>query len=451
MSPDPTLRDCALDEVASVVQAESGRILSVLDALHADPELSGREERAAARLKSELRAEGFEIESDSGGLPTAFVARKGPRGLPVPAVGDTGAGVKPKPDSRGVATGGGTARGGAAPVRIAFLAEYDALPEIGHGCGHNLIAASALGAAIAVGRVAGRLGAEIWLVGTPAEETIGGKVVLAARGVFDGLDAALMVHPGSEHRAWTDSLACRSLQVEFHGRAAHAVAHPDKGVNALDAMIQLFVAVDHIRRASRRDVRIPGVILEGGVRPNVVPARAVAQFSVRAGDGAEREEVVRRLRRAVEGISLATGCTCVIRFTDNPYDEMASNRALAAVYKAHLAAEGIATHDEPREHKGSLDMGNVSWRVPSIHPYVAIVPPEVASHTEAFAAASVSPAGREGTLLSARTMARTAVDLMCDPDLRETVRTEFAAMRQAALVSRGPGFDTPGELILERP
>ena len=421
--PSATAREAALAEVCRVVASERARILSVLDALHADPELSAQEERAVRRLQEELRAEGFSIETQAGGLPTAFVARKG-----AAAVADA-----------------------PSPVRIAFLAEYDALPGIGHGCGHNLIAAAALGAAIAAGRVAESLGAEVALVGTPAEETIGGKVVLAARAVFDGFDAAMMVHPGSEHRAWTDSLACRSLQVEFHGRAAHAVAHPDKGINALDALLQLFVAVDHIRRASRRDVRIPGVILEGGERPNVVPALAVAQFSVRAGTGLERDEVVARLRRAVDGIASATGCRSVVRFTDNPYEEMLSSRSLAAVYRDHLAAEGVATCDEPREHKGSLDMGNVSWRVPAIHPYVAIAPPQIATHTEAFAAASVSDAGRAGALLSARTMARTAVDLMCDADLRHRVRAEFEAMRQAAVASRGPDFDVPAELILERP
>ncbi|PYT09641.1 MAG: amidohydrolase [Acidobacteria bacterium] len=299
-------------------------------------------------------------------------------------------------------------------MRVGFLAEYDALPGLGHACGHNLIAAAAIGAGIAVGRLVDLLGGEILVFGTPAEETIG-------------------------------------VQVEFHGKPAHAVAHPDKGINALDAMIQLFIAADHIRRSSRRDVRIPGVILEGGVRPNVVPERAVAQFSIRAPTSPERDEVVARMRRWVESIALASGCSFAFQFTDNPYDEMITNRTLAEIYKGHLASEGVATRDEPREHMGSLDMGNVSFRVPAIHAYVAIVPPDVASHTQTFALATVTQTGKQAALLAAKTLGRTAVDLLCDSGLVARVREEFAAMRAAAKTTRGEGFDAPRDYILDRP
>jgi metal-dependent amidase/aminoacylase/carboxypeptidase family protein len=260
-----------------------------------------------------------------------------------------------------------------------------------------------------------------------------------------------MVHPGYEHRVYTDSLACRSVQVEFFGRAAHAVAHPEKGINALDALIQLFIAIEHIRKSGGRDVSLPGGILHGGVRANVVPDRSVGQFSIRASTAVERDGLIDRLRRTVEAIASATGCQGTVTFIDNPYDEMITNRTLAAVYGRHLASESITTVDGPREHKGSLDMGNVSYRVAAIHPYVAIAPPEVASHTPAFAEATVSERGEQATLLSARTLAKTAVDLMGDAELLARVRREFAEHRAKAGAGRGAGSDTPDELIMERP
>ncbi len=410
--PDPRRLSRRAAVVAAVEEA-APVILGHLDALHADPELSGEERRAAARLTASLETEGFEVRRGLAGLDTAFQA---------------------------------TRRLGPGPA-VAFLAEYDALPGLGHGCGHNLIAAAAIGAGLAAVRAAGA--GEIRVIGTPAEETVGGKIVLAESGMFDGIDAALMVHPGNEDRVFTDSLACHSVQIEFQGRAAHAVAHPEKGINALDALVQLYMAAAQIQKSSPRDVHLPGVLTEGGVRANVVPERAVGQWTVRAPDAAIRNRTVGRLRAAAEGIAAATGCTVRIVSLDNPYEAMRTNHTIAARAREHFAAEGVATADAPRENKGSLDMGNVSVRTPSLHAYVRIAPPEVPSHSAAFAAASVSGAGRAAALLAARVLAATASDFIAEQDLADSARAEFAAARAGAGPAGTPPVETP--LLRARP
>jgi len=367
--------------------------------LHDHPELSMEERRSSALLAGALRDAGFDVQVGAAGLPTAFVAAR---------------------------------RGAAGPgPRIAFLAEYDALPGIGHACGHNIIAAAGLGAGLALGRLADRLAGEVLVIGTPAEETIGGKCIMVREGVFSGVDAALMIHPGSEWRVEVDSLACISLEVIFEGREAHAVAWPEKGINALDALIQMFIAVDMMKKRLGREVRIPGVILEGGVRPNIVPARAVGHFSLRAPDGAARDRLRVEFERTAAGIATATGCGHRVTATDEPYEEMMTNRALAARFDEHLRAEGIISVDGPRPNKGSLDMGNVSKVVPSLHPFIAICDRDVASHSAAFADATISPRGEAALLTAVRALALTGLDLLTRHELIEAARSEFDAARRS--------------------
>ena len=365
--------------------------------LHDHPELSGEEEKGSRLLADRLSKAGFQVEFGAGDLPTAFVARHGK---------------------------------GAAPV-VAFLAEYDALPEIGHGCGHNLIGTAALGAALALAAAQGDRSGEIRVVGTPAEETLGGKVVLVDAGVFRDVDAALMVHPAAEDRVLSDSLACQSLEVTYLGRAAHAVAHPEKGLNALDPLLALFAARDAVMRQSRTGVRIVGVITAGGVRPNVVPDRAVGRFSLRAPTRAILEDTVASFRRHAKSLGEGFGCGLEIRPTDNAYDEMITNVAMADAYRENLAALGVTVNDAPREHKGSLDMGNVSHAVPSVHPFFSLVPHDVASHTREFAAATLTEAGQDGLLRSVQAMAMTGLDLLDDPDLLGRAKKEHAARGHA--------------------
>ena len=371
-------------------------IVSLSRALHAHPELSLEEVHAARRLARFLRAEGFSVRPGVAGLPTSFVARKGRRRGP----------------------------------RVALLAEYDALPGIGHACGHNLIGAAAAGAGAALGRVLSDLGGEVVVIGTPAEETIGGKAVMVDGGVFRGVDAALMFHPSTEDRVYTTSLACHSLEVTFHGRAAHAVAAPEEGINALDALIRLFLDLQRLKHRLPREVRMPGVIVEGGRRANIVPERAVGRFTLRARDLATLRRVESAFRRAARAAGRATGARASIRSLDHPYAEMVTNRAMAEVFKTELRRLGRRTIDTPRDRMGSLDMGNVSHRVPSIHPYVAIAPRSAPLHSAAFARRAGGPAGRAGLMVATRALALTGLELLRDDGLLTRARRELGAFRR---------------------
>jgi len=270
-----------------------------------------------------------------------------------------------------------------------------------------------------------RLPGTLLVIGTPAEETIGGKAVMLDHGVFDGVDAAMMIHAGAEWRVFTESLACVSLEVIYLGREAHAVASPEKGVNALDALIQLFVAIDMMKKRLGPEVKIPGVILEGGSRPNIVPARAAGAFSLRAPTSARRDEVRAEFERAARAIAQAAGCGIEIRQSDHGYDEMLTNTALAGRFKDHLAAAGVSTVDTPRQSKGSLDMGNVSRRIPSIHPFMAIAGAETSLHSAAFAAATLQPRAEDALMIAVEALALTAFDAMRDTTLLGEARAEL--------------------------
>jgi amidohydrolase len=380
-----------------VADSLTGPVGSLSRALHAHPELSLEEVRSSERLVRYLRSEGFQVRRGVAGLPTAFVARK---------------------------------RGRRRGPRVAFLAEYDALPGLGHACGHNLIAAAAAGAGAALGRVIGRLKGEILVIGTPAEETIGGKAFMVDRGVFRSVDAALMFHPSTEDRVYTTSLACHSLEVVFRGRAAHAVASPEKGINALDALLRLFRALEDLRRRLPPEVRMPGVIVEGGRRANIVPDRAVGRFTLRARDLRTLARVERGFRRAVREAERATGARAAIRSLDHPYAEMVTSHVLADVFKKELLRLGRRTVDTPRKGMGSLDMGNVSQQVPSIHPYVAIAPRHAPLHSAAFARLAGGARGRAGLRVATRALALTALHILSDGDLLERARAELRALRR---------------------
>jgi amidohydrolase len=397
-APSSLRKDDLKDEVKRLTEEEAPRILRISRDLHRDPELGLQEVRAALRLTGELEEAGFEVETGTGGLATAFTAifrsaRPGPR--------------------------------------IALLAEYDALPGLGHACGHNLIAAAAFGAAVTTAHLLDRLAGEVVVYGTPAEETIGGKVVLVERGAFDGIDAALMAHPGGEDRVDTHSLACQSIEVGFTGKAAHAVAHPEKGINALDALIQLFVALDALKKSLRPEVKMPGYIVHGGIRQNIVPDRAIARFSLRAADTAYLVgTVLERFRETVAGIAQVTRTGWSVQTIENLYDEMHTNQALAWVYRDNLERLGITAVDGPGEALASLDMGNVSQRVPAIHPVFSIVSPEVASHTEEFARAAAGPEGERALIRTIRAQVGTVVDLLTDPSLLDEVRAEHRTFQE---------------------
>lgn len=386
--------------------ALTAELVALAEAIRCDPELSGHEHRAATRCAALLETRGFTIDKGTAGLPTAFVARR---------------------------------RFGSGRTRVAFLAEYDALPGIGHGCGHHLIAAAGVGGALAAVEGASEADdLEIQLIGTPSEETIGGKVVMAEAGVFDGLDGVMMFHAGHEWRTVTNSLACQSVEIVLGGRAAHAVASPEAGINALEAMIDLFIAARGLRSRFSQGVRLPGVMLEGGVRANIVPDRAVARFSVRAPTSEERERVVDALLAEVDRIAQATGCRRLVRPVDNPYDEMRTNLALAAVLREELLARGAEPNDAPRTSMGSIDAGNVARRAPTVHAYLPAAPAQLALHTREFGEATAGGRCGDALATASAAMAATALRMARDADLRARVGLEHESSGGAPPKSRWP-------------
>jgi len=361
--------------------------------LHANPEVAFKEEKAAAWLADYLEANGFSVERGICQIPTAFRA----------------------------------AYGSGAP-RVAFLAEYDALPGVGHGCGHNIIGAASTAAGLAVKAVVEETGGTVLVIGTPAEEAAGGKVYMAARGAFEGLDCAMLAHPGNRDVALSYALACLELDVEFHGRAAHAAARPEAGTNALDAMIAAFVNIGLLRQQLRDSARIHGIITDGGQAVNVIPYHTAASFLIRAEDDQYLDEALKsKVLACFQGAAVATGCRLEHCWGDaSRYKAMRSNQTLAEVYRANIEALGRKVVD-PGSHRpmGSTDMGNVSALVPAIHPTIAIAPPDISIHTVEFRETAASEAGHQGLLDSAKALAMTAVDVLVDADLRRRMREEF--------------------------
>jgi amidohydrolase len=377
--------------VASKVDAQR-RLLNKLSLkIHANPELGFAEAKAAGWLTKYLAQNGFSVEPSSCGLATAFRGGYG-EGKPV----------------------------------IAILAEYDALPKLGHACGHNLIAASAVGAASALKAVIGQLGGSVLVIGTPAEEIYGGKVIMAERGAFSGVDVAMMVHPGTHNTVTTQALACQTLEVEFLGRAAHAAAHPEAGINALEAMVQSFNAVNSLRQHIKSKARIHGIITDGGEAANIVPAHSAATFIVRAEDDNYLNELKQRVLNCFTGAATATGARLKYRWGDVIYAAMRNNLTLARLFKQNMESLGRRVKlVDPDSAFGSTDMGNVSQLVPSIHPEVAIAPEDVIVHSPEFALAAASEAGSQGLLDAAKALAMTVVDLVSNPEVVSKIKEEF--------------------------
>ncbi|MBE3599707.1 MAG: M20 family metallopeptidase [Limnochordaceae bacterium] len=347
------------------------------------------------------------------------------------------------PGARGFHRGAGVAglatafraafRGGAGPT-VAFLAEYDALPELGHACGHNLIAASCVGAALVLRDLGPALPGTVVVMGCPAEETSGGKIPLLEAGAFAGVDVAMSVHPGGRNSIGGSSLASHPVELEFFGKASHAAAAPEQGINALQALVLALQAIWALRSQLRDDVRLPGIILDGGKAPNVVPDYARARLSVRAADAAYLEQVVvPRIRAAAEGAALATGASVRVRHYEPLYEELWQNDALSQVFRRHLESLGRSVQQlAPSERAGSTDVGNVSHAIPTIHPTIAVASPDVPAHTREFAEACRTEAGEQGMLDAARAMALTALEWMQDAELREQVRLEHERRRQSS-------------------
>ncbi|HEY8800167.1 MAG TPA: M20 family metallopeptidase, partial [Candidatus Limnocylindrales bacterium] len=313
-------------------------------------------------------------------------------------------------------------RGGAKP-RIAVLAEYDALPGLGHGCGHNTMAASGVGAAIALASMADELPGEIVFFGTPAEERGSGKQIMIDDGLFEGIDAALLFHPCDRNHVQSFPLASEDVEVVFHGLQAHAAADPWKGRNALDAMILLFSSVGLWRQQLRTDARVHGIIQEGGTAANIIPERTRAWFMLRSPDQTYYEEMKTRFRSLAEAAAMATETTVDVTFSGGA-TTMKPNATLEARWIANAAAYGIEDQG-PDPNSGSTDMANVSWVCPTIHPDLAIAPEGTPGHSILFRDAAATPRADETTLLAATLIAQTAYDLFTDPALLEAAWRDF--------------------------
>ncbi len=368
-------------------------LLEISRFLHANPELAFEEHKAAERLSRTMEKHGFSVERSVAGLDTAFTA------------------------SRASAEG----------PTIAFLAEYDALPGLGHACGHNLIAAGSVGAALALKAALGEVGGRVLVVGCPAEEKGGGKIPLVESGVFRSIDAAMLVHPSNRTEIVKRALGMRDVQVEFFGKASHAAATPHLGRNALDAVILAFNNVNALRQQIRPDARIHGIITHGGKAPNIIPDHAAALFYVRALDMAYLEEIYQKVLGCFEAAAMATGTRHQVKRAGSDYHPHKINYALAELFRKNLEALGTQVDQGPEDQDlGSTDVGNVSQVVPTVQPMIAICGPSVACHMPEFAVASASRAGEEGMLLAATAMALTGLDLLRDRDALRRVKQEFA-------------------------
>jgi len=380
------------EDMRAAVDAIRPELLDLSLTIHDNPELGHQEFRASALLRAFLKSRGFEVESGVAGFPTAFRASYGSSG---PA--------------------------------IAFVAEYDALPKIGHACGHNIIGVASAGAAAASRLVVDHFGGRIAVIGTPAEELIGGKVPMIERGAFEGVDAAMMVHPGVRDTALSTALACVALEVEFFGKAAHAAARPEDGINALDAMLISYDAMNALRQHIRSRARFHGIITDGGEAANVVPAHTAGSFIVRADNMEYLEALKERVLNCFRAGALATGARMEHRWAEVCYKPLRSSQTLAELYTRNMEALGRKVHPpNPERGLGSTDMGNVSQIMPAIHPSVAIAPDNVLGHSPEFAEAAVSEGGHRGLLDGAKALAMTAADLLCVPENLARAKEEFA-------------------------
>jgi amidohydrolase len=378
--------------VAREVDAHQEELIELSLRIHQNPELSFQEANASNWLSEYVGGNGFKVEKGICQLSTAFR-------------GEYGSG---KP-------------------RIALLAEYDALPIVGHGCGHNVIAASAVGAAVAARVAVDQLGGSVVIIGTPAEELYAAKEIMVRRGAFEAIDAAMMIHAGVQDIVGTETLACITLDVEFFGKSAHAAAHPEEGINALEAMIQAFNGINSLRQHIRERARIHGIITQGGEAANVVPAYTSANFVVRAEDEAYLDELKEKVINCFRGASLATGARLEYKWAEGYYAPMNNNMVMAELFAENMGSVGRKMKPLLRRPLASTDMGNVSTVVPGIHPYVAIAPPEIQTHSPEFRWAAGSETGHRGLIDGAKALAMTVADLIGQPETMAKAREEFLA------------------------
>jgi len=359
--------------------------------IHEKPELAFQEHEAVENITSLLMKHGFKVEKGIAGLETAFRAEY--------SINDSG-------------------------PTLAYIAEYDALPEIGHGCGHNLIAAMSVGAAIGLSKLVDKIDGKIVVMGTPGEEGGGGKVIMVENGCFEDIDYALMIHPSTQNLICRGGLATRAVKIEFFGKAAHS-ASPEDGINALQAVIQTFNGIDHMRALLPLKSNINGIILEGGKAANVITDYASCKFSVRADTVGDLKEVVTCIERVVESVEKLTGAKAKIS-KSLVYAERYSNRCIDEKFKENMEQLGeVMGYPDPNMKYGSSDIGNVSLVVPSIHAYLQIAEPGTNSHSLDFTKASAADRAHKQMLKGAKALAMTGLDIFTDEELKINIYKEF--------------------------
>jgi len=387
--------------VKRAVEEQRERLFEISRYLYENPELGSEEFKAYGLLTGELGRQGFEVDGNLYGMPTAFCA---------------------------------THRGKREGPRVAVLAEYDALPGVGHGCGHNLIAASALGAGIAASKVMGDLAGEVLVVGTPAEEghgpSAGSKVIMAERDFWDDVDAAIMLHPSTNWGVGNRALGIWTVKMEFKGQTSHAAASPQEGVNALNAATLAYVATHMLRQEARRDANlvIHGIISEGGLASNIIPDRAVCDFGVRSSDEGYLEEMVEKVAKCAEGAALAMGAEVEVT-KRKLYSSKKLNLPLVEVLWRNYAEQGVPMKDWKESIQGmpmaSTDFGDVSQRTPAAGSHIKIAEPGTPGHSRQLAEASMTEEGLEAMIVGAKALAMTLVELLAEPERLKEAREYF--------------------------
>jgi len=376
-------------DIQAEVETHRQELIDLSLKIHANPELGWHEEKASGWLADYLEKNGFQVERGICDLPTAFRASYG-QGKPV----------------------------------IAIMAEYDALPGVGHGCGHNIIGTAAVGAGIAAKLAAEQAGGTILVFGAPAEECLGGKVVMAEKGAFEGIDAAMMVHPRGKYNAvGVRFLAVISLDVEFWGKPAHASSAPWDGINALEAMIQSFNGINSLRQHIKNKARIHGVITDGGKVPNVIPEHSAGAVMVRATEDAYLDELREKVLNCFKAAALSTGARLEYRWGQR-CSAVCHNLAIIQLWSDNMQTLGRRV-DGFLEIGGSTDMGNVSVIVPSMHPFIAVSPEAMPLHSTEFAAVAATDTAMEGLIDGAKALAMTVADVISQPEVLSQITKEF--------------------------
>lgn len=377
------------ERAQAAIDAARDSLTTLSHEIHTFAELAFEEHQSAKRLADVLEESGFDLQRGVAGLETAFVATRGS--------GD---------------------------LHVALCCEYDALPGLGHACGHNIIAAAGLGAALGLADLVDELGLTLHVIGTPAEEGGGGKIIMLERGVFDGVHAAMMMHPGPADVALAEPFAVRHVHVHYDGKSAHAATYPDEGINAADAFTVAEVAIGLLRQQLPPSVRVHGIVTNAGTAPNAIPESSDGRWYIRAGSLDELDTIEPKVVHCFEAGAWATGTTLTLRDESPRYSEFRNYQPMVDAFLANAQALGRPFDDAGaigRMNRASTDMGNVSLQIPSIHPYFGIDSFPALNHQRAFADASVTPAADRALYDAAVSMAWTIIDIATQAPLRNAL------------------------------